>query len=490
MSQETHKFSSKFPPVNDTDWRDLTEKFIKGADFDDTLVRRTEDDIAKGPLFSANDIENSAPVLRSEQPHLDGRPWHIGALVDYPDIKTANLDLLEELKGGASCIVLELGTQSKNGVQIRTKSDVERLFSGVFTNLVPINVLPSHDNFEVAAVLAAHFKTSPNIKDIHVSLGYAPLQSTKNIGDICNWVRSNIPHWKALSVNARAVHEAGGTPAQELAYMLQMACTYIRAMLKADLSIDEAVDLMDVYLASDQDGHQDIVKLRAAHLLLGNLTDGFNPGGNNNNWTINAVSSNRMMAAQDPWSNMIRLNSACFGAICGGADTITLLPFTEAIGLATPFAKRMSRNLQLMMMEESHLGQVYDPTSGSFMHEKLTNDLAQKAWDLFQTMQSQTEPTEWLENEITVAREMRETKIENDEILLVGVNQFAKPDVRKAEVRKPIELKPRKGELIAASSFTIAVDQANNGRLTPPRGPQKIFKPIRISEKFDNAGIA
>ena len=141
---------------------------------------------------------------------------------------------------------------------------------------------------------------------------------------------------------------------------------------------------MDIYLASDQDGHQGIIKLRAARMLWAKLATCFAAPEAIKNAHFHAISSARMLATQDPWSNLLRLSSAAFGAICGGADTITLLSFTHAIGLATPFARRMSRNLQLLFMEESHLGHVQDPAHGSYTHEQLSLELAQTAWTLFQ----------------------------------------------------------------------------------------------------------
>ena len=479
MSEEIQKFAGAFGDTSVESWRDMAEKFIKGADFGDTLVRLSEDGLQKGPLFSRDDIKQTVPILKNENPHLDGRPWHIGAICDYPDIKTANFDLLEELKGGASSILIDPSTV------IRTKTDIERLLAGVHCNLVPIALMPSPGNFETAAVIAAHFKSETNLNDIHVSLGYAPDMATNKIGDIGNWILKNTPHWKALSVNARVVHEAGGTPAQELALMLNVGCTYISALQKTNIEVDQALGLMDVYLASDQDGHQNIIKLRAARLLWAKLTESFGASDSTKNCSIHTISSERMMAAQDPWSNMIRLSAASFGAVCGGADTITLLPFTHAIGLATPFAKRISRNIQLMMMEESHLGHVSDPAHGSFMHEKLSYDLAEKSWGLFQHMQTIGEPLDWLKKEIAVAAETRAEKISNNEILLVGVNQFAKPDVRKAETRKSPKIKPRTGDLISATTFEDAIAQANEGRLVPPRINLISFKKIRLSEKFD-----
>ena len=124
------------------------------------------------------------------------------------------------------------------------------------------------------------------------------------------------------------------------------------------------------------------------------------------------------------------------------------------------------------------------------MHEKLTHELAAKAWGIFQMMQAKEDPLGWLEDEIALTAKTRDKKINNNEIRLIGVNQFAKPDVRKADVRKSTPLKSRSGDLISATTFTDAVEQAGNGHLTSTRKAQTRFKQIRLSEKFDIAGGA
>jgi methylmalonyl-CoA mutase len=499
MNDKIHQLASDFPAGNDAIWRELAQKAIKDADFDETLVKHTEDGIPRGPLFTASQTTETTPLHKQDNPQLAGRSWHIGCISDHPEIKTANADLLEDLKGGASSVLIDLGSTSKPGVTLRTKSDVQRLLANVHCDLVPIGLLPSEDNFEAAALLASHFKSDPKLKDVYVALGYAPLglrgEDTTKIENIAEWVQAHATHWKALSVNAKLAHEAGGSPAQELALMLALGRTYIQTLLDAGHTIEAALAMIDIHLASDQDGHQGIIKFRAARLLWAKLAESFGASENARNCHIHAISSERMMAKQDPWSNMIRLSAASFGAVCGGADTITLLPFTHALGLATPFARRISRNMQLMMMEESYLGQVNDPAHGSYMHERLSTDLAKKSWQIFQQIEelggwAETKAQNWLLTEITNTHATRMQNIESGDIKLVGVNQFAKPDVRKAEVRRRPTIKPKSGEYITGPSFEDAIKQADDGHLAPERDNGSHFPKVRLSENFDNSGDA
>lgn len=491
MNTNTQKLASDFPMGSAKAWRDLAQKAIKDEDFDATLVKHSEDGIARGPLFTTDTRGTSQQLHKSASAHLAGRPWHIGVTADHPDIKEANKDILDDLKGGASSILVDVG---RHGVAVRNKSDMQRLLTDVHVDLVPFGLLPSEDNFEAAALLAAHYQSYKQAENLYASLGLAPLdlntEAASQLISCVRWCAQQMPHWKALSINARAAHEAGSSPAQELGLMLAVGAAYIRTMLAGDMSVEDALSSMDIHLASDQDGHQSITKFRAARLLWAKLSESFGASNTARAARLHAISSERMMAQQDPWSNMIRLSAASFGAVCGGADTITILPFTHALGIATPFARRISRNMQLMMMEESHLGHVSDPGHGSYMHERLSHDLAQTSWEIFQHLESlggwETKPARnWLKKEIAKTYKTRMQKINNNELLLVGVNQFAKPDVRKAEVRRRPVTKPRNGNLISATSFEQAIVEADNGHLIPLHEGKPFFQPVRLSEQFD-----
>lgn len=481
----TDGFAKGFGGGTKTQWRALTDKALRGADFAETLVRRTEDGIQRGPLFTF--APETTVFGKAQIPHLAGRPWHITAEIEHPDIEHANKDILADLDGGASALSLNIDPTGKYGIAVRNRSDLQRLLSGAMTNMVPISLVPSTYNFHVAALLAEHLQGHADLADTYISLGYAPLADGGNkILDVVGWVRRNAQHWKAVSIDALTVHEAGATSAQELAYMLSRVVGYIRRLQSSGFNIDDIFSTMDVHLASDQDGHMGIVKLRAARMLWAQMAESF--GTNNTTCVIHATSSRRMLSKMDPWSNMLRLSGATFGAVCGGADYITTLPFTEPLGLPTSFARRIARNQQILLMEESHLGHVQDPASGSFTHETLTRELAKTAWGIFQEMEKLggwAEAQDWFYKQIIAAHKTRMTKITSGETLLVGVNQFTKPDVRKAEVLFRPKTKTRSGEEINTNNFADAITQVKDGYLLPLERKESPFKPVRLSETIE-----
>jgi methylmalonyl-CoA mutase len=481
MNNHILDFTAGFTGGTQAQWQALTEKALRGADFTETLVRRTEDGIVRGPLFT--DAPENTGVSKSEIPHLAGRIWHTTSEVDHPDIDHANADILADLNGGVSALALRTDPTGKDGIAVRDRSDLHRLLSGVMANLVPIAVVPSAHNFETAALLAEHFQNDSQLTDIHISLGISPLENTQRLASITSWLKTNAPHWKAMSIDAARVHEAGATQAQELAAMLSQAVSVIRKLQAHNVNVDDVLSLMDIHLASEQDGHMGIIKLRATRMLWAKMAESF--GAKNTNCTVHATSSRRMLSKMDPWSNMLRLSGATFGAVCGGADYITTLPFTQPLGLATPFARRISRNQQILLMEESHLGHVADPASGSYTHETLTYELAKNAWGLFQEMEKLggwDAAQDWFKKQIKSAHQTRMAKIQSGESLLVGINQFTKPDVRKAEVLPRPKIKPKSGSEINTDNFAEAVAQIKDGHLLPLRQQDNPFKPVRLSE--------
>jgi len=462
-------------------WRTLTDKTLRGADYEKTLVRRTEDGIQRGPLFT--DAPKNTGVGKAKTPHLAGRPWHITSEIDHPKIEHANADILADLNGGVSALSLRIDPTGDNGIAVRDRSDLQRLLSGVMANLVPIALVPSVGNFQTAALLANHFKGQKDLADIHVSLGISPIDSDKKLTDIALWVKTYAPHWKVISIDAATAHEAGATQAQELAAMLSQAVSIIRGLQVHGFKVGEILSLIDVHLVSDQDGHMGIIKLRAARMLWAQMADSF--GASDTTCVIHATSSRRMLSKMDPWSNMLRLSGATFGAVCGGADYITTLPFTQPLGLATSFARRITRNQQILLMEESHLGQVHDPASGSYTHETLSHELAKTAWGIFQGMEKLggwTGAQDWFHMQIQSAHKTRMTKINSGETLLIGVNQFTKSDVRKAETLPRPKIKPKSGKEINTDNFVDAITQMNDGYLLSLSRPVNLFTPVRLSE--------
>ena len=189
-----------------------------------------------------------------------------------------------------------------------------------------------------------------------------------------------------VAADGRAVHAAGGTPAQELAFALGAAVSYWRALEDGGLSPEDARAAISFRLAADADQFVTLAKFRALRLLWARIGEaaGLAPRAAR----VHAESAWRMMSARDPFVNVMRGALAAFSAGLGGADSVALLPFSRAIGLPDAFARRLARNTQLIELRESHLGFVADPAAGAGAFEALTQGLCEKAWGVFQAFEA------------------------------------------------------------------------------------------------------
>lgn len=362
--------TQNFPEKTQDDWMAFVSSLLKGKDFD-TLIALSEDGISKGPLWTAEDLpEKFGRLGRMDVPQLGGRPWHITSPVRDPDLAHANTQALEDLKGGASALRIETG---EGALRLKDKSHIKRLLEQIYTDLIPISFAPNGHNAAIADVIMG----LTDLRKAHINFGLNPLTDADMIARLAEDTPSG---WRAITLNAAGVHEQGGTEVLELANLAAHICHAMQTFTP-----ELAHRHMMIELAVTQDGHLMIAKLRAARRIYARIAESF--GLADTTVAIHAITSQRMMQTVDPWTNMLRVMSAGFGAVCGGANFITTRPFTDGLGLPTAFGHRIARNMQLMMMEESHLGQVQDVAFGSYFHEHLTDQLAQAAWSVFQDIE-------------------------------------------------------------------------------------------------------
>jgi len=391
MTASDMPYASAFPPVEEARWRELATAALKGAPFE-KLVGKTYDGTAVQPLY--------APAGAAAQPgRAHSGPWSILARVDAADAKTANGLALTDLENGAGGLQLAFaGSAGAYGFGLpATEAALEAALAGVFLDAgAPIEIdAPGHGR-DVAIALAAYVanqKIDP--KATLISFGLDPLGALAR-GAVAHPFSEIAPHMveavKTLSgagfsgpfcvADARIVHAAGGTEAQELAYAISAALTYLRALEGAGLSLEDAAKAISFRLAVDADEFLGVAKIRALRRLWARVEEAC--GLMASPALIHAETAWRMMTRRDPYVNMLRATVAVFSAAVGGADRISVLPFTQAVGLPDEFARRVARNTQLVLLEESNLDKVADPTAGAGGFEVLTAELCEKAWALVQ----------------------------------------------------------------------------------------------------------
>ncbi|MFY9658802.1 MAG: methylmalonyl-CoA mutase family protein, partial [Methylocystis sp.] len=269
-----------------------------------------------------------------------------------------------------------------------------------------------------------------------------------------------------VAADSRLVHAAGGTEAQELGYALAAGVAYLRALTDAGLGLDEARRLILFRLAVDADEFASVAKLRALRRLWAKVEEscGLAP----EPALIHAETAWRMMSASDPWSNLLRVTVAVFSAAVGGADAVAALPFTQALGAPDAFARRLSRDTQLVLQDESYLHVVDDPTAGAGGFEALTEALAERGWDAFRTIEAEGGLPKALEAgrfpaEVVEIAKGRAAAVARAKEKITGSNEF--PDI----AERPL-------------SVLAPFDACSGGEA---KADPKTLLPSRLSEPFE-----
>ena len=389
------EFSSAFAPFSEADWRKAAEASLKGAAFD-SLVSQTSDAIALQPLY-----------LRREGPRAsrgDGRAWRALARLDHPDAAAANEQALDDLAGGADGLqVVFAGAGGAYGFGLGKwdSAALHRAFEGVrFEKALSVELdLGAEAESQATGFAGLVERSGFNPAGLDLSFGLDPIGALARSGRAARAWEIEAPMLAKLALflkakgfagpylaaDARCVHAAGGTPAQELAFALASALAYLRALGENGFALDAARAAIAFRLTADADQFVTLAKFRALRLMWARVSEacGLPP----RPARIHAESAWRVLSARDPYVNVMRGAMAAFAAGLGGADSVSVLPFTSAIGLPDALARRLARNSQLILLQESHLGFVADPAAGAGVYEALTNELCEKAWTLFQSLE-------------------------------------------------------------------------------------------------------
>lgn len=467
MTHDALPLAADFPDQDEARWRALAEAALKGAPWD-RLVGRTADGVPLQPLYRETDFATAAdpsgapgeaPFVRGGASVRDAHmPWQIRQIVEVGDVKSAHAALMTDLERGVSSIELVI-----HGAV----PDMKALLDGVLVDLAPVALDAGAQGLAAAQALAAVLKdvgpaaapTAFNMDAIGVRMrdGAYDAGAHREAAAYAASHRDRFPKATWLRADARPVHEAGGSEAQEIATALSGGIAHLRALTEAGFSIDDAGRAILFTVAAGPDILVEAAKLRALRLTWARVMEAAGAKPETRAAQIHAVTSRRMMTRHDAWTNMLRTTAAAFGAAVGGAEAITVLPFTDALGLPTPFARRIARNTQLILMEESHLGHVIDPAGGSWFVEKLTRDLAEAAWQEMQGIEAQGGIVAALENgvvqhEVELIRQKRQKAFATRRESVTGVTDFPLLGAETPATVAPASSRQQSGRLEAGAT--------------------------------------
>lgn len=391
-------FMSAFPTPDTAQWRAAVDRVLKGGDFEKKLVSHSADGIRIEPLYPA--AQASARQVRGEA----GR-WRVTARLDHPDPDKARELALADLEGGADALALSFaGARAArgHGLQADDLGALDQALDGVMLDLIRLRIDPVPQGLEKARLLAelvARRGLPPD--QTQIDFGLDPVGCLATIGasprawsdtgtELAETIRALKQKGFAgpfVTVDTRPYHEAGASEALELGIAMATAIAYLRLLEAEGFTLAEARDALSFLLVADTDEFLTIAKFRAARLLWARIQEacGLDP----RPMIVHAETAWRSLTRRDPWVNMLRGTVATFAAGIGGADSLTVLPFTAALGLPDAFARRVARNTQLVLLEESHLAKVFDPAAGSGGFEALTQGLCEQGWAEMQRIEQQ-----------------------------------------------------------------------------------------------------
>jgi methylmalonyl-CoA mutase len=447
-------FAEEFPAASREQWLALVNGVLKGAPFDKRLIARSYDGLSIQPLYPR--AAGAVPIA--------GRAagaWSVMQRVDHPDPAAANEQALHDLENGATGLTIVCqGSINASGYGLDSSlATLERVLDGIYLEagiVIDFNVAAeTRDAAKNFATLVQRRGLDPRSIALRASLN--PLGHNAATGTAVRPWAELAPHFAGLVkeladagfagpfavADGRVIHNAGGSEAQELAFALASAVTYLRALEANGVALDAARRMIYFRLATDADQFLSIAKFRAVRKLWARVEQacGLAP----EPVYVAAETAWRMMTRRDPYVNMLRATVAVVAAGLGGANAITVLPFTLPLGLPDRFARRIARNTQLILLEESNLAKVSDPSAGSGGIEDLTDQLCSAAWSLFQDIEKAGGTDAALQQgliqqRVAATRAEREKNIARRRDALTGTSEF--PDIHEQAVHV-LEVAPR-----------------------------------------------
>ena len=407
---EVPPLASEFPKVSHDQWEVLVAKVMnrgrpEGKQLTpeqsvDRLRVHSLEGVTVEPLYALPDDAENPPAtgLPGVMPFTRGRTavketsdWDIRQLHDDPDVAVTKAQILADLERGATSVWIKVGA---NGVAADALGDV---LADVQLDLAPVAVSSDDDQAAAAAALAGVWQSKGVAADqVRGSLGIDPFGlAARRGGDIdtsalVEWTTKAIEQYPGVVpvvVDVRPYADAGAGETEQLAFAVATGVEYLRILAEAGVEPADAFSRIEFRVDAHDDQFSTICKLRALRRLWARVGEVLEVPEEQRGARQHAVTSWRMLSRDDPYVNMLRATMTCFASAAGGADSITVLPFDSVLGLPDAFSRRIARNTQVILAEESHLGRVIDPGGGSYYVEALTDDFAQAAWAVFQEIE-------------------------------------------------------------------------------------------------------
>ncbi|MEY2994894.1 MAG: hypothetical protein RL357_1829 [Pseudomonadota bacterium] len=488
------------------DWEAAAIKSLKGQSLD-TLTWHTPEGIEVKPLYTSADLDGlkHTDTLPGFEPFLRGpqatmyavRPWTIRQYAGFSTAEESNAFYRKALAAGGQgvSVAFDLATHrgydsdhprvtgdvGKAGVAIDSVEDMKVLFDGIPLDKVSVSmtmngaVLPVLAGYVVAAEEqgVSQDQLSGTIQNdilkefmVRNTYIYPPEPSMKIIGDIIEYTAQKMPKFNSISISGYHMQEAGANQALEMAFTLADGKEYVKTAMAKGLDVDAFAGRLSFFWAVGMNFYLEIAKMRAARLLWARIMKDF--GAKNPKSLMlrtHSQTSGWSLTEQDPYNNVVRTTIEAMAAVFGGTQSLHTNSFDEAIALPTEFSSRIARNTQLIIQEETHITSVVDPWAGSYMMEKLTQDMADKAWAIIEEVDAMGGMTKavdsgWAKLKIEASAAEKQARIDSGKDVIVGVNKYKLAKEDPVDILEVDNVKVRESQVARLAQIRAARDSA------------------------------
>ena len=479
------KLFAEFPAVPTAQWEEAITADLKGADYERKLVWRTGEGFNVRPYYRAENLEGlrflgsqagEFPYVRGTHAH---NRWRVHQTVTVADASAANAEALQLLGSGVDSLGFHIAKADFSAAELDTLlrdihlPAVDLVFCGEkmgrFADLVLAKLEKEGIAKEDARIM---FVIDPLVKNLSSKGDFCSPDGKECFDRIAELLRKtkDYKHIRVINVSAQIFGNSGSTIVEELAFALSAGHDYLVRLTEAGLTVDEVARKMRFSFSVSSNYFLEIAKLRAARMLWANIVKGYNPEKNcAGKMLIHAETSRWNQTVYDPYVNMLRGTTEAMSAAIGGVHSLEVTPFDRAFEAPTEFAKRIARNVELLLKHESHFDQVVDPAGGSYYIENLTQSIADEAWKLFLEIEEKGGYTAAYKAGVIVEKVKasaanKDKNIATRRQILLGANQFPNfTEVAPAE--------------ITADTVTRA---AAEGNVLPPYRGAMAFEEMRL----------
>ena len=506
MANSDNKLNTEFNPSTMEDWLKAAAKSAPGGDVQ-ALDWITPDGIRVKPLYTAadtaslpyaNTLPGLEPFLRGPQATMYAvRPWTIRQYAGFSTAEESNAFYRKALAAGGQgvSVAFDLATHrgydsdhprvtgdvGKAGVAIDSVEDMKILFDGIPLDKVSVSmtmngaVLPVLAGYVIAAEEqgVSQDKLSGTIQNdilkefmVRNTYIYPPQPSMKIIGDIIEYTSQNMPKFNSISISGYHMQEAGANQALELAFTLADGKEYVKTALAKGMDVDAFAGRLSFFWAIGMNFYLEIAKMRAARLLWCRIMKEFEPKNPKSLMLrTHCQTSGWSLTEQDPYNNVVRTTIEAMAAVFGGTQSLHTNALDEAIALPTEFSARIARNTQLIIQEETHITNVIDPWAGSYMMEKLTQEMADAAWKIIEEVDAMGGMTKavdsgWAKLKIEAAAAEKQARIDSGKDVIVGVNKYKLAKEDPVEILEVDNVKVRESQIARINQIKAKRDNA------------------------------